>query len=601
MKGRIPANSQSLQKHFPHVYQELFSKCPIVISAPAIFFWVGAQLVLYGTFAITQKIPLRVYVGLEPTNSKRVNVGKILEFLPDKARFEEDLPDESIEDKLETLLKENGNIQNGLTIHILSEVPFNRGLNSSAAIVCALEVAFEIYCGKLKKSDLELWQKLPLQKLIENPSLKFDTVFRKAWKLECVFHGDIAAGGTVLGSLTPATYPIVYFPQDFSHLVEIKDKLWQNHYKFVDLARYGARRLNELVNLTPSPIWAIDFALIYYQDSSSTASAIMSVSHRKMEFVSVEKQTRKIAQDNIEIRNALLPQFNKLHTNDSDFFKIFVQLFKITSDEFLLALKSLLLQGSSPKALNWFFSSLNKINELLKFIIPTPDIANDLVSEFAKFKAVCKMTGNGRGDLLIAMPNYSLRDSLDEILKKLSEQYQKNLSIDYATWQDGFETDGVLIEQDLTDKIFSDYVSDGAIQIKVIPSNGFISSQIYTKEKFAQLKVKIDLLLDLQEEEIYVRGEKISSKEIPSSITTINVLDLLIQNIDKEVKNTAFGQTSYFQERNEFQSKIVSPLNKTLQKRLGKKLNITVTGGITDFTVKLSPSPFDIYLLERTF
>lgn len=601
MKGRISVNSQNLQKHFPQVYQELFSKCPIVISAPASFLWVGAQLVLYGTFAITQKLPLRVYVGLEPTNSKGVKVGKILEFLPDKSRFEEDLPDESIEDKLKTLLKENGNIQNGLTIHILSEVPFSRGLNSSAAIACALEVAFEIYCGKLKKSDIELWQKLTLQKLIEDPSLKFDTVFRKAWKLECVFHGDIAAGATVLGSLTPATYPIVYFPQEFSHLVEIKDELWENHYKFVDSAKYGARRLNELVNLPPSPLWAIDFALIYYQDSSSTASAIMSLSQRKMEFASVEKQTRKMVQDNNEIRNALLPQLGKLHTNNSDFFKIFVQLFKITSDEFLLALKFLLLQGSSPKALSWFFSSLGKINELMKFIVPTPDFANDLAGEFAKFKAVCHMTGNGRGDLLITMPNYSLRDSLDKILKKLSEQYQKNLSIDYATWQDGFETDGVLIEQDLTNQIFSDYVSGGAIQIKAISSDGFIFSQIFTKEKFAHLKVKIDLLLNLQEEKIYIRGEEISSKEIPSSKTTIKALELLIQNIDKEVKNTAFGQTSYFQERNEFQSKIVSPLNKTLQKHLGKKLNITVIGGITDFTVKLSPSMFDIYLFERTF
>jgi len=40
--------------------------CPIVVSAPGVFFWAGEHAVLDGAVAVIQQVPLRVYVGLEP-------------------------------------------------------------------------------------------------------------------------------------------------------------------------------------------------------------------------------------------------------------------------------------------------------------------------------------------------------------------------------------------------------------------------------------------------------------------------------------------------------------------------------------------------------
>src|SRR3989344_5498236 len=139
MKGRIPANSESLKKHFTDVYKDFFSKSPVVVSAPGSFWWTGEHMVLYGNLGINQKIPLRVYVCLESSNSAEIKTGFLKEYLPEKKNFFDFLIEEPFYTKLtvflrEYLLKE----KKGLTINVLSEVPISRGLNFSGAFTCAV-------------------------------------------------------------------------------------------------------------------------------------------------------------------------------------------------------------------------------------------------------------------------------------------------------------------------------------------------------------------------------------------------------------------------------------------------------------------------------
>jgi len=46
-------------------------RCPVVVSAPGVFFWAGEHTVLDGAVAVVQQVPLRVFVGLEPLGPVR--------------------------------------------------------------------------------------------------------------------------------------------------------------------------------------------------------------------------------------------------------------------------------------------------------------------------------------------------------------------------------------------------------------------------------------------------------------------------------------------------------------------------------------------------
>ena len=596
MKGRIPANSKSLKKTYPNVYKELFSKCSIVTSAPGSFWWTGEHFVLYGSFGINQKIPLRCNVGLESNNLGKIRFQTLKEYIPEKNAFSNYIQDEAVAEKLNLFIQSKIKSKQGIDIHIVSELPLGRGLNASGACSVALTCALQIFNQRLKYTSQNIWAEKRLIELLQK-NASFTEVFTEAWKVECIFHGDIASGGTVIGSLASGTYPLVYFPPDLSQIIKKKNDSWKNRYNFIDKLKVEAHRLNELFSLPPYPIWPVDYALIYSGDSRSTASSVMSAISRKTELANTEKEIKKLTQSfSIIVKKAILPE------STHNFFKIYLEEIKTISCEILLSLKDIFTKGSSEEILNKLFTFLRRNHELLRFMIPTSDEVNIICKDLSRYKSGYKITGGGgKGDILLCLPYHGIRDEINTLLTKLSKQLNLNVYLDHASWLDNHEEKGLYVEQDLGNNIYSDFVTPGSVKIKSVPSEKLIISDLYSKEKFSSEIGNMDLLLNAQTNKIYIRGKEITSKEIPTSKTAIMVLKKLIENISKEIKNTSFGQGSYFEDRNEFQSKIISPLAKTLQKKLGKSIKIEVHGGIDNFTVKLFPSPFDIYLLERYF
>lgn len=596
MKGRVPLNTQNLKKIFPEVYKDIFTRCSIVTSSPGSFWWTGEHFVLYGSFGINQKIPLRAYIGLEPNNTDKVKFSQLKKFNPSLKKFEDYTQDEPVGQKLTTWIKEHLRGKSGVNIYVLSEIPPSRGLNSSGAFSSAIALALKLFNDSKKEIPVDLWNKEDLSNLLQKDS-DFSQIIKEAWKIECIFHGDIASGGTVVGSAVPSIYPIAYFPPNLSTYLNAKNTHWKTKYSFIDNLTLEAKRLNEIFDLPPYPIWPIDYALIYSGDERGTAAAVMSATSRKEELLKTEAEVKKIAKTrNNHIANSLLPK------TSGTFFDLYVNEIKTISCEILLSLRDIFTQGSSEETLSRLFTFMRRNHELLRFMIPTSEEINIICKEVSKYKCGFKITGGGgKGDILTCFPYHGLRDEMGKFVTKAKRLTKMPIALDYASWLDGFEEEGLKVEQSLEDKIFSDFVSEGSVQIKSVSKNGKVSTLMLTKEEFEKQKGSMDLMLDLENEIIYVKGNEISSKEIPSSKTTTKVLSKLAQKLGKEITNSALGQSSYFEERNEFQSKIVSPLNKTLQKRLKRSLSIVVSGKLDEFTVKLHPSSFDVYLLEKTF
>lgn len=65
MEERIELNSETLQENYSLVYQGFFSQNSLVVSAPRNFWWTGEYAELFGGLTITQKLPVRLYFGLQ--------------------------------------------------------------------------------------------------------------------------------------------------------------------------------------------------------------------------------------------------------------------------------------------------------------------------------------------------------------------------------------------------------------------------------------------------------------------------------------------------------------------------------------------------------
>lgn len=612
MKGRIPANSESLKKHFPEVYKNLFSKCPIVVSAPGSFWWTGEYAAENGGLAILQKIPPRAYVGIEPASPNIIRVGTYTFYLPPQKKFIVSALEEPLATKLLTLLSELPETQKkGFILHILTETSPGCGLNTSGAFSTALALVFNLFYEKITPPDLNLWQKLDTQSLLSNQ--KFDQVFRLAWKFESIPHADAATGATVFVPFISGTYPVVYWTSPQSWDLSTGKDTWPSRYSFVDSAQYSGIRLDELFNLTKQPFWPVDFALIYSGETRTTTLTFNSTIENIEELAEIRQNLtlveKKLA--NLKIVPAIYTMVKNLKGNQTSdaLWDMLTNPIALNSLAILFGFQEIFEKGLSQQTLRSFFKHINRNQDLLSALglsSPVVDsICQILRSEIKDlgddYGCATKITGGGiRGDVLFTCVYHGLRDQIDRVVGRLRKETRENIFLDYASWLDGIEDEGLRLEQFLTGKIYSDFISPGSIQAKKV-SAGTTISELYTLDQFNKQKKQMNLLLDCLDEEIYIKGEEISSRDLPSSTMAIKVLQILLARSGKEVKNSQFPQSSYSQDRNEFQSKIASPLVKVIQKKLKKKLPLEVHGALDDFTVTLNQPPFDIYLLEKTF
>lgn len=608
MKKLTTTNSKSLKKQFPQIYTEFFSKAPLIVSAPASFFWSGENTTAEGGMIVMQQVPLRVYVSVGRGRENGIELDKYIYFSRVQNRFLEAQIEESLDYKLRTFLKDYLNLnKGGLKISFLSEVRIGMDISVSAAFCSALAIALFIWEKRVSIEEVNAWANLSMPEIISNKNLKFDPIFRLSAKLRSIFHYDnVSSGASSFASLVATPFPIYYLSQPQ------KRKLWPTYWgrKFSHLDKlwYLGGRITELFHIQESPIFPIDFGILSMGKSEGILGIIRSTSKHRDRTKPIIPFLSKLSKN---YTDKILPFKNILKSKDkeSDIYQLYLNPLICESALTLFALRDLLTKGMNEQTINALSTAINSYQKISSAIGITSqqldEVCNFLWSlqkSLYGFTVGAKsLSGISLSEVLFVFPPRILRDRLEQIIKDLSQLLETEVIVEYASWIDGFEDKGPIVEQHLLNRIYSSFISEGAMQIKTISSEELIVSEIYTRDKFSKNKKIMPLLLDCVEEKILIKGEEMTSKEIPSSKTAIKVLKILFENVGKEVKNSIFGAGSYFEDRNELQSKIITPLNKTLQRRLGKKLNITLSGGITEFTIKLSPPSFDIYLLEKTF
>ena len=595
MKARIVVNSENLKKHFSHLYEDLFSKSSVVISVPGSFWWTGEHAALEGNLGILQKIPLRVYLGIEPTKPHEVKIGSFLHYSPQDQHFLSGFIEEPIATKIFTFVKEMPEIKhNGIILHILSEIPPGRGMNFSGALSVALSTILNLTWSKITLKEITNWRYTATPKLFNNPF--FVKNLYDAWKYECIFHGDTTSGCTVLAPMIGGDYPAICLPpkQDLDHF----ENNWQKRYVNLDTKKINGARLNEFFEFKSLPVWSFDFGLIYSGDTRLTSAVVQTSIARKKELSEIIKKSKHLK----------IPAPFQIPKAKSWF--SYIDALKIGSLETLLNFKEVFEKGLSEKAMKDFFVSINRYQDLLNLLIAQSSAIKIIQNQLkmlaykygSEFDIGTKTTGSGyKGDVLFVTAYHGFRESIQNLLDKLSQDLSFNLSLDYASWIDGIEDNAIKIEQDLASKIYSKYVSQGSVFIKHYLTDSTNHTDIYTPDRFNMRKKTMEILLDQSANDIWIYKKNLDSKQIPSTSTTIVILKMLLENLGKGIKNTQLPKSSYASDRNELQSKIISPLNKVLRSKLKKTLPIEIHGALDEFTVTLTNLPFAGRSIEKTF
>lgn len=146
------------------------------------------------------------------------------------------------------------------------------------------------------------------------------------------------------------------------------------------------------------------------------------------------------------------------------------------------------------------------------------------------------------------------RDTFQKTIEDMKNLYP-SIEIEYSSSADGESKDGVILEQYLSESVFSPYIKKGTMKYKNNQGESYMGDYRAILEK-----EDTGLLIDTVERKIYFNGEKLTSKDIPSQSTTVDVLEMLVEHVGEDIDNNQFPVSSYVKNKNEMLGKIVIPL-----------------------------------------
>lgn len=602
MATRIKSNSQSLKQRFPEVYEEFFSRCFLVVSCPVNFWIVGEYINLFGAApAVKQNLPLRIYCGLNRISSQRgTKINREMKaYLPSKQEFIHDTLSNVIfsrvEQDLYDLIQEKyGTRLEGLEVSFLSEAPRYHGINTSGTISASLAAAILLHLGIITPEQMASWSKYNLgdENFDQNA---FHQTFGLARYIYYIVQEGIVAGSGAFAPLLGSYQPVIYTLYPKSELLQ-RDDFFKNNY--------GGFKLGEMGSATLAPRdWAISYTLINSGDRPVSLAMFQGgeswIQRNAQEVFDFYKKNRNLSTFR-EFANNVRPLRSRRKGEPWLDLVNFMSLICLDTIKLLITMFE---EGIQRDTLKKFFQNISFYNAFHSYVVPQSSTTEKLTSYFTHgqddFSCAAKVTGGGGGGDIIL---YSLRRSFKEIsglLYAYNQETGEDGFIDYNSDEDGFDIQGAVVEQDLTHGIRSTVVPKGSIMATTW-ENGVKDTLLLKTESQSKFLKSSDLTIDQLNHDIFIRGKKLTSKEVKSAKATAEILSLLLTRDNHSVFNYDLPQSSYAADRNELQSKIISPLNKVLKRRLRQSLDLKISGGISKFTISLGVSPtLRILLLQR--
>jgi hypothetical protein len=339
----------------------------------------------------------------------------------------------------------------------------------AATLACELNV--------VDNTTIKAWAARPCSELLTDP--EFLKVARLAVKIQCMSHATASGGGTAVCPLIGNTVnPLVYVSEardghyraptpanpekctDSADPSVVRPRAVGTHFEVIDSVAFSVWRLEELpgAGTALSLEETVDYGLLYPGDPDPPASKILSVAAKKDELAEIAHAA------DIEwfkdLPSELDTRFRFLALCRTDDARRLLGLcytdpILCNAMEVLSATISLMRRGHSGPALDRLYSSIGRNHWLgWNLGIETP-VANEIWSWLQwKVRRLDHAPGIGAsiagsergGDIFFVCRWHGLRDLMPEIVAELRKFTGEKVELDYASWIDGVEKDGLRVE-----------------------------------------------------------------------------------------------------------------------------------------------------------
>ncbi len=570
---RQPLNSDVLRAKNKTLYRSFFSNYDFVVSSPG-----GA--ILAGTFTdhvggpgLHQKVPLRNYLGVKIIEKNDIifeNYGTYDYFTNSFIIL--DVKKENI-GKLR-LLREMISLklgrEIGLSVGILNEIPRRTGLNNPGTNAANLTAAYLLLTEQITARDLDDFQNLT----VDFDSKKRNLIKATAKKFHSVWLNRKSAGFGVLSSLVNRSDILVYNPAADYPVVPIAEIFSQESFQELPF---------DVVIIGTSDRYDIDFSLRKYDEVGN----IFSITNED-----VTKFDKGFGLDEPEIDDfpaALCKSYFDVASTTG--LATVIAVGKFIKDPSIENQRICLqLFNSSYDMINLFgqnFSRKNKVHSFVKKYYY--EVLSDM-----PFAITTGITNN----LALVTPKESSRQDLSALVGYLERKLGFDISYPYISWIDDSDNKGAVVEKWDDQGIQAAYIQRNCLNLYSVHTMDVIP-MVTAIDNREGLEKTYDILFDEDDKKIFINGKKVTSKELPTVAATLSLFNLLTQTEDFEISSEKLPDQSYFQDRNELQSKIVSPLRIYVEKELNKHINLKISGTLSEYKVTLFPSDISVGVIRR--
>lgn len=537
-------NSESLKENHVEIYKKFFNTYDLIISSPIIFSITSMKhgFLKWNSLWIRQKIPLRNYIGVNFSEKKNNKIDYFYK--------------ENINSKFEVWKLENNYPIDKKTLEdmwiknniwFLSE--YNR--KDPPSIISNILITKLLLDEEITEKDIS---KLSLN------SPEFSHIYDKICKLD----KKLLTKYDFFSTLRNSSY---YLPWSFSwykwHMLWYEKD--NNHY-------YKTIKNNEkLFNidlsiyiLNPNNLWKYYF----HSDVLFKRNKEIKKTMKKHNIPNINEDfIRWLESINNFYSIKIFDDLTNLYNNDHRWEDFFDNI------------------STYKKLHNLVYSSIHNYLDIEHI---EQEIKKTIWQVDSKF-CVCQIWSK-----IVIFWNKTLKINQD-IINKLNEKIWYTLTLDYNSNKDWFEIEGSKIEQFKSKWIYCNFSSK--FKLSIIDESWIKN----INDDYEELLTNNNtiLLLDSIREKIYLNGKKLTSKDLLSQKTTVEVLTKLISNYWKEMTNKELPISSYSKNKNEMLGKIVIPLIKLIEKETKKRLPLICKWSIHDFYMKLLPNDIKIGIIEK--
>lgn len=574
MKERLIMNSLHLQKTFTQEYKEFFFTNDLIVSSPHVINrWDISSLEGIKT-RIAQKIPTKMYVGINMRNDETIHLKTITRFLNKEQKFEEkdietELSRESNE-KMKQYIKEKlleyGYTQ-GLDMTVLSENERGTGVASYSVRALLISCIIHIVWGNILQEELDDYTAFTKSKKFKEIYTTAKDIISTIWDIPkqeinttALFVASIDNGNIWIGLESK-----IYLKEMYPKLLQIENNICLEH----------------LHKTTQNPVEysIINFGWFFHEF------------YNRETYIHEEKWYDSILKE--------YKMYQKKTTADVDMMNIlYLQAFK--------SVKEAIINPNDDIRTNDFFANINRIGVYQTFIEKHMDLYRDIIASFKKNRSfkdekiglIPISSAKPWGTFLCITKSEKSRETLKKTIDELHDIWHTTVNFQYLSWEDGISEEHLKIEQYISKEKFSSYIQKGNMFLECWWVDNLWKKTIWNHRELLE-KAGNTIVFDTIDGKIYLNNEISNHKEIRTQSGTVEVIKVLFENMGTYVNNAQLPASSYSKNKNEMVGKIILPLQELLQKRFNEKLDIDCTGTIVNFDCKLTPSKTNLYLLKK--